>query len=110
MRNYVQAGEHLTLTMAAAVASGQGVMVGAIFGVAQGAAAQNEQVVLVRRGVFTLPKVAAQAWTAGQKIYWHSEDAVCTTTASGNTLIGAAAEPATNPSAAGMVLLDGVIR
>lgn len=110
MKNYVQPGEHLTLTMTAAVASGAGVLIGTIFGVAQGNAAEGEQVVLVRRGVFDLPKLAAQAWTAGAKIYWNDTDKVCTTVASGNTVIGAAVEAAANPSAVGRVLLDGMIR
>lgn len=110
MKNYVQPGEHLTLTMPAAVASSQGVLIGTIFGVAQGAAAENEQVVLVRRGVFDLPKTAAQAWAPGAKVYWSTADGVATTTASGNTLIGAAVEAAANPSPVGRVLLDGAIR
>lgn len=110
MKNYIQPGEHITLTMPAAVTSGAGVLVGAIFGVAQSHAAENQQTVLVRRGVFELPKTAAQAWTVGAKIYWNDTDAVCTTAASGNTLIGAAVEAAPNPSPTGQVLLDGVIR
>lgn len=110
MKNYIQPGEHITLTMAAAVLPGAGVLVGDIFGIAQGAAAQGEQVVLVRRGVFRLPKTSAQAWTVGAKIYWNDTDKVCTTAASGNKLIGAAVEPAANPSADGVVLLDGMIR
>ncbi|TJZ86154.1 DUF2190 family protein [Paracoccus hibiscisoli] len=110
MKNYVQPGEHLTLTMTAAVASGDGVLIGAIFGVTQGAAAANQQVVVVRRGVYDLPKLAAQAWTVGAKVYWNDTDKVCTTVASGNTLIGAAVEAAANPSAIGRVLLDGMIR
>jgi predicted RecA/RadA family phage recombinase len=110
MRNYVQPGEHLTLTMPAAVTSGAGVLIGAIFGVAQGNCPANEQVVLVRRGVFDLPKLAAQAWVPGAKVYWNDTDKVCTTVATGNTAIGAVAEPAANPSAIGRVLLDGMIR
>ncbi|SCY61621.1 DUF2190 family protein [Paracoccus tibetensis] len=109
MKNYVQPGEHLTLTMAAAVVSGQLVRVGSIVGVAQGNAAEGEDVVLVRRGVFDLPKTAAQAWTAGAKVYLTTEGDL-TTTASGNTLIGVAVEAAANPSAIGRVLLDGAIR
>ncbi|MFN3275451.1 MAG: DUF2190 family protein [Paracoccus sp. (in: a-proteobacteria)] len=111
MKNYIQPGEHLTLTMAAAVTSGAGVLVGAIFGVAQSHAAENQQTVLVRRGVFELPKTAAQAWTVGAKIYWNDTDKVCTTAPEeDDILIGAAVEAAPNPSPTGQVLLDGVIR
>lgn len=110
MKNYIQPGENLTLTMAAEVASGDGVLVGSIFGVAQGDAAVGEPVVLVRRGVFSLPKVSAQAWTAGAAVYWDDTAKVLTTVATGNQLVGAAVEDAENPSATGVALLDGTIR
>lgn len=110
MKNYVQPGENITLTMTADVASGAGVLIGSIFGVAQGKALAGEDLVLVRRGIFDMPKTAAQAWTVGAKIYWDDTNKVCTTTASGNTLVGAAVDAAANPSGVGRVLLDGVIR
>ena len=110
MKNWIQPGEHITLPAPAAVVGGAGVLVGGIFGIAQGNAGIGEPVVLVRRGVFTLPKTSAQAWTVGAKVYWDAANAVVTTTASGNTLIGAAVEIAANPSATGIVLLDGTIR
>ncbi|WP_379028883.1 DUF2190 family protein [Paracoccus simplex] len=110
MKNWVQPGEHITVPAPAEVSGGEGVLVGAIFGVAQGDADVGEPVVLVRRGVFELPKTSAQAWTAGAKVYWDAAGKLVTTTASGNTLIGAAVEVAANPSASGIVLLDGAIR
>lgn len=110
MKNYIQPGEHITLTAPAAVSAGDAVLIGDIFGVAQGDAAQDELIVLVRRGVFTLTKTSAQAWTAGAKVYWDAANSVVTTTATGNKMIGAAVETAANPSATGVVLLDGTIR
>ncbi|PTX38716.1 putative RecA/RadA family phage recombinase [Gemmobacter caeni] len=110
MQNYIQPGQHLTIAAAAAILSGELIFSGAICGVAQGSAEIGDPVVLVRTGVFELPKLGAQAWTVGAKIYWDATNKQCTTVASGNTLIGAAAEAAANPSATGMVLLDGVIR
>ncbi len=110
MKNYVQPGETLTLTAPGDVAAGAGVMVGAIFGVAQHAALTGEPLVLVRRGVFTLPKINAQAWTVGARVYWNNATAALTTAASGNTLVGAAVEAAADPSATGMVVLDGAVR
>ncbi|OWJ69826.1 hypothetical protein CDV50_16025 [Haematobacter massiliensis] len=110
MKNYKMPGENITLPAPAAVLSGQAQLIGVIFGVAQFDASAGETCVYVRRGVFVLPKTSAQAWTAGVKIYWDDTNKVATTTASGNTLIGAAAAAAANPSAAGDVLLDGVIR
>ncbi len=110
MKNYINSGEHFTHVAAAAITSGQMVVAGSIYGVAQETVASGASVVLVRRGVFELPKTSAQAWTVGAKLYWDATNLVCTTTASGNTLIGAAAAVAANPSATGLVLLDGAIR
>jgi predicted RecA/RadA family phage recombinase len=40
--------------------------------------------------VFDLKKVASQAWTAGDKIYWDNTNKEVTKTATSNTLIGVA--------------------
>lgn len=110
MKNVIQAGENLTLPAPADVLSGAGVLVGTIFGVAQGNALSGADVVLVRRGVFELPKTSAQAWTVGVKIYWDNTAKAATTTAASNPVIGAAVAVAANPSATGLVLLDGAVR
>ncbi|PTV94919.1 putative RecA/RadA family phage recombinase [Rhodobacter aestuarii] len=110
MQNYIQPGEHVTVTAAANLTSGSLVKIGGLVGVAQGDAASGEEVVLVRRGVFTLPKVSAQAWTVGQKLYHDTATGAVTSTATSNTLIGVALAAAENPSATGVVLLDGAAR
>jgi predicted RecA/RadA family phage recombinase len=110
MKNYVKPGDHLTLVAPASVKSGDLVKVGSLIGVAQYDALAGEEVEIVRKGCFTLPKVSAQAWDQGDKIYWIDATAKCTKAASGNTLIGAAVMDAADPSDGGLVLLDGVIR
>lgn len=110
MQTYVQPGEHIMIAAPYAVAAGAGVLLGSIFGIAQAAAAQDAEVLIVRRGVFDIAKTSAQAWTVGAKIYWDNTNKVATTTASGNTLVGVAVAVAANPSATGRVLLDGTIR
>ncbi|MEJ6397038.1 DUF2190 family protein [Yoonia sp. 208BN28-4] len=110
MKNYVNEGKAITVTAAAAVASGAGVLAGALFGVAQGDAEAGEPLVLVRCGQFDLAKTSAQAWTVGAKLYWDNSNNVVTTAASGNTLIGCAGAAAANPSATGTVILDGAVR
>lgn len=110
MKNFVQNGAVVTLAAPYAVSSGDGALVGSIFGVAQADAESGADVPLVRTGVFTLAKTSAQAWTVGAKIYWDNSAKVCTTTASGNTLVGTATAAAANPSATGEVLLDGAAR
>lgn len=110
MKNYTQNGDAITLTAPYAVSSGGGVLVGKIFGIAADDAASGAAVTLKRGGVVTHAKTSAQAWTVGALIYWDDTNKVFTTTASGNTLVGAAMAAAANPSATGSVLLDGAIR
>lgn len=109
MKNYLFRGENITLPAPYAVTSGQGALVGSIFGVASTDAALNEDVALVRVGGFTLPKPGSQAWTRGAKVYWDNTAKNVTTTSSGNTLIGAAIAPVGSGAGetTGQVLLTG---
>lgn len=110
MKNYIQTGANITVAAPATVASGAGVLVGKMFGVAAANAESGVDVTIVRKGVFTLPKTSAQAWTLGAALYWDDTAKVCTTVSTSNTLIGCAVASASNPSPTGTVLLDGVIR
>ena len=58
-------------------------------------------------GVFTLAKTSAQAWTEGQKIYWDDGNSRCDSTSTVGPLIGVAVAVAANPSATGLVRLNG---
>jgi len=109
MKNYVQAGEHLTVAAPYDAAGGTGVKTGSIFGIAQGDVLSGANVVLVRKGVFSVAKVSAQAWTVGAKIYWDDTAKLFTTVATSNTLVGAATAAAANPSAVGEALLTGQV-
>ena len=92
MKNYVQPGATLTLTAPYAVTSGDGLLVGSIFGVAAGDAASGATVETALPGVFDLTKIGSQAWTVGAKVYWDDTNKRCTTVATDNTLIGVAVE------------------
>ena len=92
MKTYVQPGATLTLTAPYAVASGDGLLVGAIFGVAAGDAASGATVEAALTGVFDLTKIGSQAWTVGAKVHWDDANKRCTTVATDNTLIGVAVE------------------
>ena len=92
MKNYVQPGTTLTLTAPYAVTSGDGLLVGSIFGVAAGDAASGAPVDAGLTGVFDLTKIGSQAWTVGAKVYWDDTNKRCTTVATDNTLIGVAVE------------------
>jgi predicted RecA/RadA family phage recombinase len=90
MKNFVQPGQTLTVTAPYNVASGAGVLVGSLFGVATAAALLNAQVEIETEGVFDLVKVGSQAWSVGARVYWDDTAKNCTTTASTNKLIGVA--------------------
>ena len=90
MKTYVQPGNTITLTAPYAVASGDGLLIGSIFGVAAGTAAVGEAVEAALTGVYDLKKVASQAWAAGDKVYWDNTAKEATKTTTSNTLIGVA--------------------
>ena len=92
MKNYVQPGATITLAAPYAVTSGDGLLVGSIFGVAAGDAASGATVEAALTGVFDLTKIGSQAWTLGAKVYWDDTNKRCTTVATDNTLIGVAVE------------------
>jgi predicted RecA/RadA family phage recombinase len=109
MKNFVQRGDVVTaIAPAGGVLSGQGCLVGSLFGVASFDAAESKEVELSVAGVFDIAKVSTQEWTAGAPIYWKADDKVATNVAAGNTLIGVATLGAANPSAIGRVRLNGV--
>ena len=107
MKNFVAVGNTLTLPAPAALTSGQGALIGSIFGVAQKDAASGEEVAFLVTGVLDLPKAPSQAWAVGAKVYWDNAARVTTTTASGNTLIGVAVAAAGASTASVRVRLSG---
>lgn len=112
MQNYIQAGDNITLALPYDRSSGDGAQVGQIFGVCTNGGVSGADDVLVTRGVFELTKVGSQAWAVGAVVYWDDTNKRCTTTASGNMLIGAAVEAVGSGSGEtlGKVRLNGVAR
>jgi predicted RecA/RadA family phage recombinase len=90
MKTYIQPGHAITLVAPYDVLSGDGLLVGAIFGVASHDAASGAEVETQLTGVLDLAKTASQAWTAGAKVYWDNTAKRVTNVASGNTLVGVA--------------------
>jgi len=110
MKNFIQSGCTLTVIAPANVLSGQGVLAGAIFGVACNDAVQGAQVEVNRLGVYALAAVTADTGAIGAKIYWDNTAKRLTTTATNNTLVGALATPKGGTETSATVLLDGAIR
>lgn len=106
-KNYIQPGDVLDLAAPYQRNAGEGALVGSIFGVALNTVASGAVGQFQTRGVWTLAKNSAEAWTVGQKVYWDNTNKVVTTTSTSNTLIGVAAAVAANPSSTGNVRLNG---
>jgi predicted RecA/RadA family phage recombinase len=110
MKTFVQEGDVIAVTVASGsdeidLSSGDGYLIGSLFGIVVADAAIGETVQLQTEGVFDIAKTSAEAWTVGQKIYWNNATRKCTSTAGGNKQIGVATAVAANPSSTGRVLL-----
>lgn len=107
MKNFVQPGDTITLTAPAALASGDGVLVGTAFGVACGAAASGAEVEVKTTGVFDLKAASAATSTVGAAAYWDATNKEVTATSSGNTKIGVFLAAKTNGQTTARVRLNG---
>jgi len=104
--NYIQEGKSLNYTPSGAdVASGDFLVIGAIGAVAKTDIADGKTGAVHICGVFSVAK-ASGAITQGAKLYWNSTNSNLTTTASGNTLVGVAAEAAASGDATVKILLN----
>jgi predicted RecA/RadA family phage recombinase len=93
MNNFIQHGEVLTLPAPYNVASGGGVLLGNIFGIASYSASTGEDVEARTCGVFDLvaaTHASTQALAAGDPVYWDDSAKKATKTATGNSQIGTA--------------------
>lgn len=106
MKNYIQKGDILTLIAPYARSSGQGALIGSIFGIATNDVASGASGEFIVEGVVELAKNSAEGWTQGELVYWDDTNKVCTATSTSNKLIGVAVAAAANPSATGIVRLN----
>jgi predicted RecA/RadA family phage recombinase len=107
MRNFVQPGNAVTVPSPAAVASGEGVQIGALFGVASADAASGADVELAVAGVYDLPKEATtDTYAVGAAVEWNAAQARVAPLSTGARIgVVIAAAGATAPTA--RVRLDG---
>lgn len=110
MRNFIEKGDVVTVIAPYSVFAGQGVLVGALFGVAASDAANGAPVEIKRAGVFDIAAVQTDTAVQGARIYWDNTARRLTTTATNNTLVGAVTTAKTAVDTAARVLLDGVVR
>jgi predicted RecA/RadA family phage recombinase len=109
MKNYIQEGRMITLVApAGGVTSGDGVLIGSLFGVASKTAAEGETVTIATTGVFDLPKLASAVIAAGDPVAWDNTAKQVNAPATGRYPIGIAIEAAGNGAPTVRVRLDGI--
>lgn len=107
--SFRQEGDTLTLTAPGDLEAGQPALIGSIFGVALANIATGETGPFATCGVHELPKVSAQAWAEGQKIYWDADEELLSSGSLAGPLVGAAVAAAVNPSPTGLVKLKEAV-
>lgn len=109
MKNFVKPGEMIEHTLAGtACVSGDGRLIGDLFGVATKDGAIGEAVNFALEGVYNLPKVTADVIAIGVKLYWDDTAKKITTTAASNKIVGSAHSVAGNGVTTVDVRLNGV--
>jgi predicted RecA/RadA family phage recombinase len=109
MKNFIQRGDMITIAApTGGVTSGQGVLIGNLFGVAATTAAEGESVEIATVGVYELPKLASAVIAAGDKVSWDDTAKQVNVPGAGRYPIGIAIEAAGNGVTAVRVRLDGI--
>lgn len=108
MKNFSQPGEVVKFTAPYQRNSGEGALVGAMFGVAVDTVANGVDGQFIVEGVHSLTKATGQTWTQGALIYWDNSAKNCTTTSTSNTRIGCAMQAQASGDTSGLVRLNGI--
>lgn len=87
MQNFIQKGDTLTLTAPYDRTSGQGALVGRLFGVASDTVLSGVIGQFVMRGVFDLAKDTS-TFADGDKVYWDNSAKATTSVATAHNIIG----------------------
>lgn len=93
MKNHICDGVTIEHAPSANIVSGEGLLIGSIFGVATADIPATQKGVFMTYGVFKMPK-ASVVITQGAKLYWDAINKKVTTVATDNTEIGYAQESA----------------
>jgi len=108
MKNFVQHGDTITLIAPYVRVSGEGALVGSLFGLAVDDVASGAEGEFAVAGVFDITKEGV-AIAAGQLVYWDDTNKRVTPTASGNKLVGVGSKAAASGDATGRVRLNGTM-
>jgi predicted RecA/RadA family phage recombinase len=106
-KNYIQPGRTVTFTAPYQRNSGEGALIGAIFGVALQTVANAARGEFAIEGVWDITKTAAQVFAEGALVYWDNA-AKSVTSVNTNTRIGVATVAAAGGDATARVRLNGM--
>lgn len=106
MKNFIESGDSLTVAAPEAADSGEFLVVGALYGVAGHAAESGADVVIHRRGVFTLPKTTGATWAVGDELFWDVSGKKFTKDSTKLSVRAVAVAAAESADTTGKVLLD----
>ncbi len=107
--NLTQDGKRITVTAPAIRNSGEGVLVGNLFGVAITNAASAAALPIATEGVFAIRKItgASTSFAQGANVHWDNTNSNCTVSATSNLKIGVAVAAAGNTDTTVQVRLTG---
>lgn len=109
MKNKVQLGDTITANATRAIASGEGMLIGTLFGVAAGTYANGaEGEFFVGQGVVRVAAVPANTGAVGVKMYWDNTAFLLTTTVGTNTFVGILTQAKAAGETTATVRLNGV--
>lgn len=109
MKTSIQNGDVITVTApTGGVASGDGLIVGSLFGIAAVTADEGEAVEIATRGVYVLPKEPTAVIAVGAQVAWDATAKQIDLPGTGLYPVGIATEAAGNGITTVRVRLDGV--
>lgn len=109
MKTFIQNGDVITVTApTGGLTSGDGVIVGALFGIATFTAAEGEAAEIATRGIYELPKEPTAVIAAGAQVAWDATANQINLPGTGLYPVGIATEPAGDGVVTVQVRLDGV--
>lgn len=102
MKNFVEDGDMITITVGGAISSGDLVEAGTLHGVAATDAQSGDAVAIKTEGVFDLPKEATtDTYSVGDEVEWDSGNSRVTALAAGTRIgVAVAAAAATDTTVA----------
>ena len=108
--NYIQPGRSITVAApTGGVLSGDGVLIGTLFGIAQYDAVEGAEVEILTEGVVEIGKTSALAISVGDRLFWDDTNKLVNKTTTAQQQVGVAVAAAANPSATVKMLIRAAL-